>query len=577
MSAKRVGILDLKSLPFNIARYAQASDKLLAEFLDAYYLDRQAAVAGFTLLRPTDAELKKLVEEMKKVKGHPPDPKFLLQQKAGLAYILKGAIIDTLHASNFYVSLAERAYAIYLDKDTLYIHNDKVDGKKQLEGTPAKLVTFTQNGAAIYALKGALPKGSDPIQRPPRTPLGAPVQMVPMSAMLGGGLGSEVRLCPCELTGGQLAHGSRQSMLEWLKKEYPSDWLDVANYSLIGYIDKVCSEETCPPDMKKSVLAVLTGNPRMDFFTLFAPYAENPLKNEIRRTSLNLIPDAILDNWFHTLEEQPDFMRRLSSDYKMKVGKILADGVTPEATKARAAFISAMRGKVASAKVSTKAEAAKVLEPILSEIKAVYSTIASSNSVEYAGQKVKVFDSDVHKYLRSRFGGELQNYFAWRDYLFLAVEKLESESEWLDILLMMVGKSYAEDTKQMFSVSTKFGQSMLVKGITGGFFPYIRASLDALDANMAEVRGGYLIVGGGLGEIDTKYRGSFDYESDDELVASKVPEVKAPAPLLDATPVSLPAPPPAPAPAPPTATTIPLEEKKTAAFRPRQSLIDMLG
>ena len=43
-----------KNIPFNVARYAADSDKLMHEFMDIYYLDREFTISGFTILRPSD-------------------------------------------------------------------------------------------------------------------------------------------------------------------------------------------------------------------------------------------------------------------------------------------------------------------------------------------------------------------------------------------------------------------------------------------------------------------------------------------------------------------------------------------
>jgi hypothetical protein len=497
------------SMPFNILRYAKNSDKLLAEFIDLYYLDRHVSVAGFTFLRPSDAELKKMIEDMKKVKSEPPETKFLLQQKEGLRYILKGAITDMVRVSHFYVSFAERAYAIYLDKDTLYIHDRPVaDKKEETKGTQAKLETFTQNGSAIYILKGPLPKGSEPQARPPRMPLSSPMSLVPLNAMIGGG---KLKLCPCELEGGAFAHKTRTEMLQWLRKEFPNDWVEIGSYALYGFIDSICDDRTCSPEMKAAARAILTGNPRADFFFLFASYVENDMRPEGRGVLLNIVPDGIIDNWYHMIEEQRGLIMKLQREYKEKFAAITAGGVNTAVTAARKEFIEHLRGQLKTLKASSKAEIAAALNPAWESIRKVYVDIGTKNMMN----GVQVYDPKAFEYLKGRFGENLPSFLLWKDIAFLVIERTEGDVSWLDTAHMAFTGDWEKDINAIVGSGTKAGQRMLAAGITGGFFPYMRASLEALDQNMAEVRGGYLVVGGGLGEIDIKYRSFSEYPDDD--------------------------------------------------------------
>jgi len=106
-----------ETIPFNVLRYARDNDKLLFEFGDLYFLDKEFTMAGSTILRPYDETLKKLIADMKKIDAAPPSAKFVSQQEKGLVYVLKGAIAPgILHASHWYVSRANRAFAIYMER-----------------------------------------------------------------------------------------------------------------------------------------------------------------------------------------------------------------------------------------------------------------------------------------------------------------------------------------------------------------------------------------------------------------------------------------------------------------------------
>jgi hypothetical protein len=600
MAVFQLSTKEAKALPFDVFRYARDEDKVLSEFLDVYYLERQASTAGFTFLRPVDADLHKLIEGMKKLgNAIPPDPKFLLQQKEGLAYILKGPIMDMVRISHFYVSMAERAYAVYLEKDTIYIHDRPVGKSEEQKGTQAKLLAFTQNGSAIYQLKGPLPKGSVPQQHPPRTPLSSPLRFEPISAMFGGG--SSQKLCPCEITGGQLAHDSKGKMMEWLKENLGTDWLKKAVYSIVGFVEMRCQDSSiCSPNMKKAVRAILSGNNRADFYMLFAPYTDNPEKPESKFTNLPLIPDVTLDSWFHTWEEQPEVMEKLALE---AIGKISnADsGVGADATKARATFISSLRKKIGDITATTKVEIATKLKPILDELLEIYKRFSSSNEISLDGQAVKVLDDGSFAYLKERFEKNLSAFWAWKDYITLLAEKTEADSDWLTLFNMIVGTDYKSDVSKMFDIKHKHNQRMLVQGINSSVFPFFRASLDGINNAMVEIRGGTLIVGGGLGDIDTKYRRfSDDWNGPNEEMEAKKkwpkgnkhPGKTTPTTTPTTTPVPSPVPTPAPAPAPaptpiPTQTTTPppqstikKEVDAELAKKPspqKQSLLDMLN
>jgi len=509
-----------KELPFNILRYAKDSDELLAEFVDLYYLDREFTVAGFTILRPADDVLKGLIAEMKKVDSEPPDPKFITQQEKGLRFILKGAITPgILHASHFYVSMAQRAYVIYAFDNTIYIRESLTsDPNEQKKGVQADLIVVAQNGSSIYRLKGELPKGVAPLKVPsPRTPVSSPVVQKRKRKLMFGGA---INYLPCEVTGGALVRGSRYKIMEDIKNgsqelSIPAKGADWAEFFIESFcvfvFEAGCPPDVCPNAAKEAVLSLLTGNPEFDALIVLEPLVESPLRPEAsadNRTFNYLVPDEAINKWIEWWTTNPKVAMQMTVNFHGKLKEMMNEkGATKEFVALRAKWLEHMRGDIAKTGESEKAKSTFINNTII-EMRAVYEKMGSSNVFTYEGESAKVLPSEAYGYLKDRFGKELASYLQWKDLLFLYCVAFEGSADLYDTLSMMLsGFDFKKDIEgAIVGSGVDVGMLTLDQAISGGFLAYFRASLDSLDYIGLTRIGGRLFSGAGFSHIDTAYR-----------------------------------------------------------------------
>jgi hypothetical protein len=517
-------------IPFNILRFAKDNDPLLAEFEEAYLLDREFVAPGFTILRPSDEVLKKLTAEMKKIGAEPPDPKFITQQEKGLVYILKGAIAPgILHASHWYVSLARRAYAIYMkDNEISLLDSETDDAKKQMSGAIATLVMVTQNGSSLFKLKGEMPKGSDPI-RPPETraPISSPLDEIRVkqkkrkanSLYLGGG--GEAGCLPCELEGGAIGHQGRYQIMMTLRNgdqkygipAYGDNWSSFFVTSFCQFLFEGMSGDSSA-GLPEAVKALMTGNHCVDALLLLEPMAETPLRpnEKVPQNHRYLVPDQIVEGWVAWLRGSPDNVQALAIKYRGKLGEMLNDGASKEFTAARTQYIDHMRGDIAKIKDDENAKIAFIKSSV-EEIKKLYSRIAKENMFSPDGSSsVKAFNDQAFSYLSARYGDQLTWYLPWATLVFFYCESLNCTGyeKFIHIAQMVPGRDFANEVQgSLVGAGLEAGYITAVGLIEGGFLGYLRAGLDSLSAVGIRKKGNFLIVGGGFSHIDSAYR-SFD-------------------------------------------------------------------
>ena len=504
---------------------AVKGDPLMLDLFWTYGLYMEFVMPGVTFLRPSDAILRKHLEEMKKLQRDDGDPKFVKQRLQMLRYFLKGGITpSSMHASHWYVSRADRAYVIYMEGTKIAIHDSEVaDTSKQMRGAMATLSFITRNGSSVFLLDGDMPEGVAPRRdSAPRRPLDKPFRLP--GALYGGGLGCT----SCELVGAGYTHEAhgRFKLMEVFRNgsENPSTpgFGDDAGKAVVPAFMAWLKRADNVPGMYEAVLALMTGNMNFDLVTILESTFDTP-DRPANSSHIFLVPNETLDAFADYFFADHKKAVATGEKFASLLGKQLNhSGANEEYTKLRLAYVQHMRSDIDKTGSDDKARLA-FIKNSLGDVSKQYENVGKSNQYTYESKTATAFEPAAHGYLQDRFGSGLGTYLAWHDLSFLAFETVRSGSfdSRFDVLVeLLPGENRAKEVSQALEVNDgSFAAHFLV----GGFANYLRASVNALSsASAVETARGYLI-GGGLSPIDTAYRVFGDWSTDASLMEDNAP------------------------------------------------------
>lgn len=479
---------------YTLFRYCMEHDKLVMEWALALGLERFLVGAGLSLFRPTDAVMRAQLAkaEALKKRGKSPDesfddPEFKLVQMEGYAYCVKGVISpDNMRPRHVWVTMANRAYAIYLDGNgpDIYICDELTDdAAAQKKCTRGKHLVTAQNGSNIYALPGPISHGFTPLEHPPRITIqhaaaeaesvGADGLMVggkrgktgkkPKSgkrgpkrlpklrkrsrrAMYGGGRSDDVRPCDCELLGGARGDdavgyepGSRAAIKREFEAVYGRSWSKKLVRQLFAHLSASSAASAESTVMAETMSALMTGNHQVDAERFLEYNADRGGDREV----LNLLPDPVLHEFYASWAADRAGVEMAAKPWKRRFNAVLLGGTRKPFTQVRRKRYDALQAFVReSAGVAREAAEADYaseaceavegrIEKTLGMIDGMYEEIASKNALSAgtagAAESASAFSPTTHAYLRSRFGKKLGHYLAHAALRFAYNEEMDSD------------------------------------------------------------------------------------------------------------------------------------------------------
>ncbi|MFA5091206.1 MAG: hypothetical protein WC483_01020, partial [Candidatus Paceibacterota bacterium] len=464
---------------------------------------------------------------------------FLAQQQKGLVYVLKGAIAPSiLHESHWYASRGDRAHVIYMEGNTISIHDSPVtDPKKQMAGVLAKLVVVTQIGTSVFQLEGEMPKGEPARHRNEGQTKRAPVQSVLDAIMLADfgpkyqqsffvGGGDSAGCLPCELAGGALSLLDRYRIMMTLRDgddkygipAFKDKWAEFFVPSFVLFLTKGVSKNV-EPGLVETIKAILTGNLEVDALLLLEPMAASPHREgePLPSTHRYLIPDPIIEEWATWLKASPAQVNQLAASFRKDLNEMLNKGTTAEFTAARTAYIAHMRKDLA--KVTDDKARSDFIKSSIGEIKRIYSLIGEKNVFVGAdGKPIQAFTDKAYDFLHARYGDKLGSYLTWAMLVFFYADSLALDglSKFDHIAMIVPGRDFGSEVAGALTggASLDVAFATVAGLIEGGYLGYMRSSLDAL-------AGRSIIYGGGFSHIDTAFRSFEALPRVDEVAAAK--------------------------------------------------------
>jgi len=502
--------------PINLLRYIE-KDKKYEEFNDLYVLDRFLAAPGYTVLRPTDKVLDELIKEMKAMKSGEGSEAWLTQQEKGFRHVLKGVVSEErIREKHIYINAnSKEGYYVYFDAKSKAITlrlKEATSPKDESEGLKGERETVALNGSVMYNLKGELPKGFPPLRIEGREPVRPP--MKEGESYTGG---SDPKCIPCSLGGGVLQetmHGSRHTLLKAFIDGY--DTVPPLKHDAYVFFPRAIARcimtEECSKQSAGTIEAVktlLTGMPFVDTLLLMEPV------NVGLRTDLadviasrpHLIPQAVFEVITHYGDHGYDTMREQIKAFEPTWNRILAQGATAGIVRARVESAKRLEEKIQ--RLAEADNKAGVVEEIKREVYGLYEQIGKNRM---PGVSEPIFTPAAFETLQQVYGGQLP-YRLMELHLIMAIahqmgaDKANNLEKMYEIVqLSFPGLNPMAELELFFKGDPESIARILAKAAIGGFFPFIRASSEALGYTATEVVGGQVEISPYLANSDLAYR-----------------------------------------------------------------------
>jgi hypothetical protein len=432
-------------LPFTVLRYAEEKDKLLLEAIKVFYLDDFATRAGITFIRPSDAVLKKIIEDGKKVNKQPGDDGWEKVRLPILPYLIKGYIDkDNIRPTHYYVSYGKRAHVIYELDGNFYIHDKEVTGNDAIKkGIKATLITITNHYQSIISIPDEMPKGTE--ARIPNK-LGKHKHCLPCNGgMYGGGEGEDEFV-------------NRNTIYEELKEKYSEEVDQFVVATIMSYIEEQDTE------LYNAILPTLKADPSIDAILLLEMTSDDESRAEPRKTTEYLISDIIITGWAKSYDKYADTWKEL---YDRLYQKLETNDVDKDIVQLRMKLSAQFRKK-------NYKGIDEVNKDAFSQLKKIYSGMASGS--------IKSYPKNTMNYYNSRFGINLDAYLYWADMVTAAKTLLKhvvTNAE-IDEYLSMAhpGLDYVKEMKRSEKMLSMNALSLEARGIKNAILPYVRASMD---------------------------------------------------------------------------------------------------